>query len=136
MSEQNKALHYHYIEEINKGNLAVLDEYMASNCVCYGAGVVLNSLEACKKQAAINLAAFPDRCLIANDVIADGDKVVTRWTWSGTHKGEYQGIAPTGKRVTVTGITISRIEGGKVVEEWEEFDRLGLMQQLGLVDNL
>jgi predicted ester cyclase len=133
MSEQNKALHCLYVEEINKGNLAVLDKYMAGNCVCHGSGVELDSLEACKEHATMTLSAFPDRCLTADDMIVDGDKIVTRWTWSGTHKGEFQGIAPTGKRVTVTGITISQIEDGKVVEEWEEVDRLGLMQQLGVV---
>lgn len=130
MLEKNKALHRYYIEEINKGNLDVLDEYMSSSCICYGSGEVFDDMEASKKQAALNLQAFPDRVLIADDIIAVEDKVITRWTWTGTHKGQYLGIEPTGKRVTVTGITISRIEDGKVVEEWEEVNRLGLLKQL------
>jgi len=130
MMEKNKALHRYYIEEINKGNLDVLDEYMSSSCICYGSGEVFDDMEASKKQAALNLQAFPDRVLIADDMIAVEDKVITRWTWTGTHKGQYLGIEPTGKRVTVTGITISRIEDGKVVEEWEEVNRLGLLKQL------
>ena len=135
MLEKNKALHRYYIEEINKGNLDVLDEYMSSNCICYGSGEVFDNMEASKKQAALNLKAFPDRVLVADDMIAAEDKVITRWTWTGTHKGHYQGIEPTGKRVTVTGITISRIEDGKVVEEWEEVNRLGLLKQLGMNDS-
>ena len=133
MLEKNKELHRYYIEEINKGNLSVLNEYMASDCICYGSGEVFDNMEECKKQAALNLIAFPDRVLVADDMIAAEDKVITRWTWTGTHKGKYQGIEPTGKRVTVTGITISRIEDGKVVEEWEEVHRLGLLKQLGMV---
>ncbi len=132
MLEKHKALHRYYIEEINKGNLDVLDEYMSSKCICYGSGEVFDNMEASKKQAASNLRAFPDRILIADDMIAADDKVITRWTWTGTHKGQYQGIEPSGKRVTVTGITISRIEDGKVVEEWEEVNRLGLLKQLDM----
>ena len=118
------------IKEINKGNLDVLDEYMDSSCIRYGSGEVFDDMEACKKQAGLNLRAFPDRVLVADDMIAVEDKVITRWTWTGTYKGQYLGIEPTGKRVTVTGITISRIEDGKVVEEWEEVTRLGLLKQL------
>jgi predicted ester cyclase len=77
----------------------------------------------------MNFAAFGDvRC------IAEGDKVVVRWTWRATHnKGEYMGIAPTGKQVTLAGITISRVVDGKTVEEWGEMDNRGMMQQLGVV---
>ena len=59
--------------------------------------------------------------------------MVVRWTWRATHKGEYMGIAPTGKQVTLTGIAISRVVDGKTVEEWGEMDNLGMMQQLGVV---
>jgi len=76
--------------------------------------------------------AFPDVRLTIEDMVAEGDKVAVRWAWSGTHRGEYMGIAPTGKEVTYTGITIHRITGGKIVESWDEVDNLGLMQQLGV----
>ena len=67
------------------------------------------------------------------DHIAEGDKVVTRWTATGTNTGEMMGIRPTGKKATITGITIDRITDGKIVEEGENFDELGMMKQLGVI---
>ena len=69
----------------------------------------------------------------SDDLIAEGERVVIRWTVTGTHKGELRGIAPTGKHVTVMGMVISRFAKGKVEEDWINFDALGLMQQLGVV---
>ena len=66
-------------------------------------------------------------------MVAEGDKVAYRWTLTGTHKGEFEGIPPTNKKVTVWAISISRIAGGKIVEDWSRVDTLGLMQQLGVV---
>ena len=77
--------------------------------------------------------AFPDVHFTIDDLIAEGETVVIRWTVTGTHKGELQGIAPTGKHVTVTGMVMSRFAKGKVEEDWINFDALGLMQQLGVV---
>jgi predicted ester cyclase len=79
------------------------------------------------------LRAFPDHHETIDDIVAEDDKVVARVRWTGTHQGEYLGAAPTGKQVTYTAITIYRIEGGKVVESWQEGDRIGLMQQLGVI---
>jgi len=78
-------------------------------------------------------SAFPDVHYDLVDQIAEGDKVASRWRCVATHRGEFMGVAPTGKRVTVTGLTINRIVNGKIVEEWAEWDNLGLMQQLGAV---
>jgi steroid delta-isomerase-like uncharacterized protein len=77
--------------------------------------------------------AFPEIQMTVEDLIAEGDKVVTRWTARGTHQGELMGIPPSGNPVEVTGITIDRIEGGKVVETWANYDALGMMQQVGAV---
>lgn len=78
--------------------------------------------------------AFPDAERTVEDQVADDNQtVVTRWRATGTHQGEFMGIAPTGKRITITGISIHRIASGKIVEEWQEWDSLGLMQQLGIV---
>jgi steroid delta-isomerase-like uncharacterized protein len=77
--------------------------------------------------------AFPDLTLTVNQQIGDGDAVATRWTATGTHKGDLFGIAPTGKQTTVTGITIDRWADGKVAESWTNWDTLGLLQQLGAV---
>ena len=67
------------------------------------------------------------------DLFADGDKVVLRWTWQATHSGSFRGFAPTGQRVTNTAIVIYRLLDGKVVESWLEADRLGVLQAIGVV---
>jgi len=78
-------------------------------------------------------AAFPDIHVTIEDQIADGDLVVSRWSAKGTHQGELMGIPATGKHATVTGITIDRIADGLIVESWNNWDTLGLMQQLGAI---
>jgi steroid delta-isomerase-like uncharacterized protein len=89
--------------------------------------------EGVKQIVGVYRAAFPDLHLTIEDLIAEGDKVVVRFTARGTHQGDLMGVAPTGKEVTVTGISIVRIAEGKIVEEWENFDALGMMQQIGAV---
>jgi predicted ester cyclase len=76
---------------------------------------------------------FPDVRITIEDQVAEGDKVVTRWTGRGIHQGDLMGIAPTGTRATVTGITIDHISGGKVAETWANFDVMGMIQQLGVI---
>ena len=78
-------------------------------------------------------SAFPDFHTTIEDQIAEDDKVATRWTMRGTHEGEFRGIAPTGRQISVTGIGIFRFSEGKVVESWDNFDQLGMMQQLGVI---
>ena len=122
-------------EEPWKGNFDVIDEYVAPNYVGHDpaepdpirgpAGVRANIEK--------YLAGFPGGGILVDDQIEEGDKVATRWTGRGVHTGEIAGIAPTGKEVTVAGVTISRLEGGKVVEEWTTWDALGMLVQLGAV---
>jgi steroid delta-isomerase-like uncharacterized protein len=78
-------------------------------------------------------SAYPDARITVEAQLAEGDRVVTRWTAHGTHRGELMGIEPTGREVTVRGITISRISAGKVVESWSNWDALGMLVQLGAV---
>jgi predicted ester cyclase len=78
-------------------------------------------------------AGFPDIRVTIEDQLGEGDQVVTRMTFYGTQRGEFQGLPPTGKSVTFTGINIARIEGGKIAELWSEFDALGVLQQLGAI---
>ncbi len=135
MSQENKALVRRLIEEAwNEGKLAVIDELLSPDYVLHipfpGAA---SDREGYKQAVAMHHTAFAGFRLMIEDTVAEGDKVVIRWTIRGTHKGEYMGIAPTGKPVTYTGISIRRIEGGKIVEEWLELDMLGLMQQMGVV---
>jgi predicted ester cyclase len=78
-----------------------------------------------------SLAGFPDTRFTVHDLLADGDKVIIRRSWTGTHTGVYRGIPPTGRQVTVTGTTIYRLEDGKIAEQWVESDELGLMLAIG-----
>ena len=129
---QNKEIQRGYIEALNRGDAAFVEGYLHPEYVFHGAMGDLNKEQFSQTHTAI-LAAFPDLELTIEDQIAEGDKVVMRWTGRGRHQGEFQGLAPTGKEVVITGITISRIEGGKEVEAWEEVNMLGLMQQLGAI---
>jgi steroid delta-isomerase-like uncharacterized protein len=136
MSEENKALVRRVIEEgWNKHNLALLDELYA-DCVYYNPATGEIKGEALKQFLASMLAAFPDIRFTIEDLVAEGDKVVTRWSCTVTHQGEFMGLAPTGKQFTKSGIVISRIVEGKVVEERVEFDTLGFFQQLGALPPL
>ena len=128
---ENRGLISRYFEEMNKGNKAYLDEYFGPNYVYHGPNGDLDA-EGFKTMHSMFLTAFTDIHAVSEDIISSGDKVVTRWKIQGTHKGEFQGIAPTGIRIIVTGIIISRIEEGKAVEEWEEINQLGMLQQLGV----
>ena len=130
--EKNKSLVQRYFDEMNKGNRSYLDEYFGANYIYHGSAGDLDA-EGFKAQHDMFLTAFPDSKASAEDIIAVGDKVVTRWKIHGTQSGELQGIPPTGKEVTVTGIIITRVDNGKAVEEWEAFDQLSLMQQLGVI---
>jgi predicted ester cyclase len=130
--EQNKSMVQGYVDAANRGDATYLDEYFAPNYVYHGPRGDLD-LEGFKRFHEMVLSAFPGGRMTAEDMIAVGDKVVTRWSFRGVQKGEFRGIAPTGNEVTVTGIIISRFEDGKAVEEWEEFNQVGMMQQLGVM---
>jgi len=135
MSEENKALVRRFVEEaVNKGNLTILDELVASDYVYHGPnGPQFRGPEGYKQLVTMYRTAFPDLRMTTEDMVAEGDKVVTRFSAQGTHRGELMGIAPTGKPVAVTGIFILRFANRKFVEEWENFDTLGMMQQLGVI---
>jgi steroid delta-isomerase-like uncharacterized protein len=130
--EENKAIFRRIVEEgFNKGNLAIVDELVATNHVNHTDNV--HGPEEYKQFITMYRTAFPDLHMTIEDQIAEGDKVVNRWTSRGTHKGDLMGIPPTGKQTTVTGMYVARIIGGKIVEEWGNLDALGMMQQLGVV---
>ena len=130
--EENKALMNRFWEEVNKGNLAIWDELCTDEYIYHGT-TGDKTKEQSKNHAAGLLAAFPDLNVKVDDIIATGDYLAVRYTIRGTHKGEYMGIAPTGKQITLGGIEIDRLTGGKFVETWGISDTLGLMQQLGAV---
>lgn len=135
MSAENKAVVRRLFEEVwEKGNLAVADEIFAADYVHHDPSTpdFGRGPEGEKKRATLYRTAFPDLRLTIDDMIAEGDTVVTRWTARGTHKGELRGIAPTGKPVTVTGISVARFSGGKAAEQWVNWDALGMFAQLGV----
>jgi predicted ester cyclase len=131
IEEQNKAIVANYLQEMDRGNTAVLREVLAHDAIIHFPGFPPMDVQATVQGAEMFYAAFPDLSHNIDDLIAEGDKVVLRATDRGTHQGEFQGIAPTGKYVTITLIAIYRIAGGKIVEMWEEIDMLGLLQQIG-----
>ena len=133
MSEENKALILRLVEEaFNKGNLDVADEVHAPGFVSHeSGGPVERSPEYVKGFVGTYRGAFPDGRTTIEASIAEGDRVAYHWTFRGTHRGQLMGIPPTGEQVTITGITVDRISGGKIEEKWNNFDRLGMLQQLG-----
>jgi steroid delta-isomerase-like uncharacterized protein len=137
LSETNKAVSRRFLEEVwNKGNLAVLNEITAKDHVNSGPGTLPGlptGPEGSKQLVTVYRNAFPDVHFTIDEQIAEGDKVVTRWTAHGTHQGELQGIPATGKSSTVTGINVDRIANGKIAESWGIFDQFGMLQQLGVI---
>jgi steroid delta-isomerase-like uncharacterized protein len=133
--EENKALVHHYFEEIwDKGNLALIYEILAPNYVNHDPALAgLPQIEGFKQRVAMIRTPFPDMKYALEDMVTEGDRVATRWTARCTHKGEFMGIVPTGKQLTITGITPSRLEGGQYAEDWTLVDNMGIMQQLGVV---
>jgi steroid delta-isomerase-like uncharacterized protein len=120
-------------EAWNKGNLNILDEIITNDHVSHDPMDEARGLQAFKSVVTKYRNAFADARLDIDDVFAAGDKVVVRWRYSGTHTAPLEGIAPTGRKVTGTGITIHRFVGDKIQESFENWDALGLMQQLGVV---
>jgi steroid delta-isomerase-like uncharacterized protein len=135
VSEENKALVQRFVEEaFNRGNLDVVDELYAPSFISHEpAGPAERGPEYVKQFASMYRTAFPDIHTTVEYVISEGDKVAYRWTAEGTHGGELMGIAPTGNPVVITGITVGRIADGKIVEEWNNFDQLRMMRQLGVI---
>ncbi len=130
-AEDNKALARRAFEEtVNEKNLAVFDELHVPDYVCHCASRTIQGREPFKQFISMFLTAFPDVHLTIEDMIGEGDRVVIRYTYRGTHKGDLMGIPPAGKQVAVTGIEIMRVANGKILEEWINSD---LMQQIGVV---
>jgi len=132
MSEENKALARRSWELLENPN--ILEEVYAADLVWHEPDQDVRGLDEARQFVSMYKTAFPDLQATVEDVIAEGDRVVTRWTVRGAHQGEIEEFGPpTGRQVEIEGITIHRIESGKIVEEWERYDNLGFMQHLGLI---
>jgi steroid delta-isomerase-like uncharacterized protein len=136
-TEQNKAQVRRLTEEVwNRGNFAVLDELIAMDYVGHESSMTIQGQAGARQFISQYRSAFPDLHFTIEDMIAEGDKVVARWSVTGTHEGNLLGIPPTGKRTVGTGITIIRFVEGKDQEDWVNWDALGLMQQLGVIPSM
>jgi steroid delta-isomerase-like uncharacterized protein len=132
--EDNKALFRRWCEVISRNRLDRVEEIIAPDEVDHALPPGTPAgLEGVKQVFRLLHTAFPDLQIQIDDLIAEGDQVVGRVTARGTHRGEFMGIAPTGKPVSFNAIDVVRIAGGKIVERWSQADNLGLLQQLGAV---
>jgi steroid delta-isomerase-like uncharacterized protein len=132
--EQNKAVVYRLNTEImNRRNADSVDEIFSPDVVFYQSGrPIIQGREAFRQWLSnADSSTWGNWQADIEETVAEGDLVVVRWTIRGTHEGEWRGVAPTGKPVTVTGMTIHRVVDGKIAEAWAEEDWLGVMQQIG-----
>ena len=139
MSEQNKTNVRRLFEEVwNKGQVAVVDELIAPSYTHHDSSTpdAGRGPESEKKRVTLYRHAFPDIRFTIEDLLAEGETIVARWSCRGTHKGELNGLAPTGKQFNITGVSIARFTNGKMFEGYVNWDALSLMQQLGVVPEL
>ena len=133
-AEANKAIIRRYRQAHEQNDMAALDEIVAADLITHSQlPNVPAGREGGKMVHQGAVAAFPDGKTTTDDLIAEGDKVVERFTFVGTHKGEFMGIPASGKQIRVTGMSIFRIANGKIVEHWGENDAMGLLMQLGVL---
>lgn len=137
-SEQNAALVRKEVQTLNGHDAAQIEAFIDANIAAdWQYHSPLPGAEpgpaGFKALLAPLLAAFPDGRYTIEDLLAAEDRVMIRWSWTGTHRGEFMGAAPTGKRISTSGIAVTRIAGGKYAETWEQWDALGFLQQAGVV---
>jgi steroid delta-isomerase-like uncharacterized protein len=135
-AEDNKAQVRRGFEALNERNWTAFDALCAPDFVFHNASTTMQGLEAYKQFISMYFTAFPDSRFTIEDLIAEGDTVVVRYTARGIHQGNLMAIPPTGKQVSVTAIGIFRIADGIAVEEWVNMDDLGLLQQLGVIPTM
>lgn len=132
MSEQNKSLIRNYVETWNQGDLQKLSEYWSPNMV-HHTRTKSHGLEEVKNIVGSFMNAFPDLRWNIDDIVAEGDRVVTRMTAQATNTGSYMGLPATGKKITCAVMGIARVDDGKIAEHWGVTDELAMMAQLGLL---
>ena len=135
MSAQNAELSRRIFEDVwNRKNLSAVDEIISADYVHHDANSpAASGIDGYKQFVNYYMNAFPDAHFTIDDAFTNGENEVTRWTVTGTHEGELAGIPRTGRRFSVTGISIGRVVNGKITESWNSWDALGMMQQLGVV---
>jgi len=132
MSEQNKSLIRSYVETWNRGDLQKLSEYWSPNMV-HHTRTKSHCLDEVKNIVGSFMNAFPDLRWKIDDIVAEGDRVVTRMTAQATNTGSYMGLPATGKKISCAVMGIARVDDGKIAEHWGVTDELAMMAQLGLL---
>ena len=130
--EENKAVVVSFMEALNKQDLPSLDDLVATDL--FDHTNQFRGLETIKQTLKLFYGGFPDAHFAIEDIIAEGDRVWVRETETGTHKEEYQGISPTGNKITITTVSIYRIIDGKIAEAWHVYDNLDFYKQLGIIE--
>jgi steroid delta-isomerase-like uncharacterized protein len=136
MAQENSMLIRRWFEEVwNHGRMEAIEEMASPDVIGHGQAQHATDigLKEFRVFATDLRGAFPDMKVTIDDVIEQGDKVVARWTATMTHRGQFLGMAPTGKTATITGTSTQRISGGKIVEGWDNWDQLGLLVQIGAI---
>ena len=134
MSQQNKAMVQRWFDEVwNKRRAAAIDEMLTDSAVVHGLDPTPAGNDRFKQFHSAFCNALPDLSVRVEASVAEGDLVAVRWSVAGTHRGDGLGLAPTGKPTRFTGMSFFRVRDGKFVEGWNDFDRLGLFQQIGAV---
>ena len=138
MSEENKALDRRWWEEVwNQGSISSYQELASRDFVMHNTPQGITGNFEGIRQANLNLrTGFPEHRFEIDAQVAEGDRVVTLWTWTGTHQGEWLGIPPTGKQASIQGMSLQRYQNGKIVESWLAVDMLPFLQQLGVAPSL
>ena len=133
MSEENEAVVRRAFDEVAMGDMTTVDEIIAPEFVRHdlAGGPEAHGPDGVKRLIAGLRTGFPDLQTTIDDIFSDGEKVVVRFTASGTHSGPFMGIAPTGRAATWSGVNIYRVSGGRIRETWQLADGLGLLRQLG-----
>jgi steroid delta-isomerase-like uncharacterized protein len=138
-TEENKAIARRWAEEVwSEGNLGRIEELVLPDYVEHDPAVPeeVRGPEGVRRYIEEFRRAFPDMRLTVEDQVAEGDRVVTRWTARGTHRGEFMGLPASGNRLEMGGMSIDRFSGGRLVESWENYDALGMMRQIGALPKL
>lgn len=132
--EQHKDIVRRVVEALNRHDFAALDEFFAADVLGHHPyGPPMEGRDSLKQFMKMVRVAFPDLRLTVHEMIGEGDKLVSKYTATGTHKGEFMGTPPSGKPINFVGVQILHFSSGRVVDDWEIFDQFGLMQQLGLL---
>jgi steroid delta-isomerase-like uncharacterized protein len=135
MSTENKALVRRWFDDVwTRGRGDLMEEMLAADSVVHGLGPDLHGPAGFRPFFVAYRTAFPDVAVRVDDIVAEGDIVAARWTATGTHNGNGLGFSATGKKVRFSGMVFARVRDGKMIEGWNSFDQLGMLQQLGVVN--